>query len=575
MVVQQVQLGELHGGEIGRFQEALIQADYQRTADRFVGLLKGGQRMPDLVRHSLDAAAPFLTVPSHVMVNDAGEMSNVNYDHCVLGLRASRRMMPYLPEAHRQLSMAQAVWYMPQGLDVWDQLLCEFPGHYARDDKKCGARPGGTDEQGNDRFDGPAWSAPKQWFLTDHDPDREGAVAERLVRFQNRIMEGDRNGAYKLALGLRREADPAVRRQLESQLLFCAIIDLQDTLQQRKLQNIGHKALRARAAVELSDLIGYEYADSLYYCVVPDVACFPRLYPLYDYSTLALGGKFKGEMYSIKQKNQEPLSDEERETFIDVILNAKQPQVLSHVTDLIVAGKRLIEISDCVIAAFCKHLTDEVWSKKSFFQIGHAFDYTNVVSYWLRSYEHTHQAKGPYFQAAFVNDCIQMTKAFPKDVNSEFYLGDWKAHTDWASRFGLGECLGQMIGAIERLDYPRAVACADSYLGRTSDRRPLMEALTIACAKFQNDPHIQRHAATMIEEYENTTLPPQHKDNMLRAWACYVSGGAKRTTSLDCVRLYEDRLSVGTTSSVIFTPNPQQHDIGVMGLTLTKPVDAG
>ena len=570
MVAQGVQAGQLHGGEIGRFQEALIQADYRRTTDRFTNLLKEGQRMPDLVRHSLDAAAPFLTVPSHVMTNDAGEMSNVNYDHCVLGLRASKRMLPYLPESHRQLSMAQAVWYMPQGLDVWDQLLCEFPGHYARDDKKCGARPGGTDEEGNDRFDGVAWNAPKQWFQTDHDPDREGSVQERLVRFQNRIMEGDKNGAYKLALGLRREPDPAVRRQLESQLMFCAIIDLQDTLQQRKLQNIGHKALRARAAVELSDLIGYEYADSLYYCVVPDVACFPRLYPLYDYSTLALGGAFKGEMYTVKARNTEPLTDEEREEFIDLLLNAKQPQVLAHITGLLKAGKRVIEISDTVIVAFCRHLNNEVWSRKSFFQIGHAFDYSNVVNYWLRSYEHPHQAKGPYFQAAFVNDCIQMTKQFPMDVNSEFYLGDWRTQKDWADRLSLPEALGQMIGAIEKLDYPRAVACADSYLGRTNQRRPLMEALTVACAKFQNDPHIQRHAATMIEEWENTTLGDRYKDEMLRAWACYVSGGAKRTTSLECVQMYERNL--GGSSSVIFTPNGHQQELGVMGMTLSKPL---
>ncbi|HEX2184373.1 MAG TPA: hypothetical protein VHN78_02560, partial [Chloroflexota bacterium] len=535
-------VGQLAGGAVGQFQEALIRADYRRTTDGFVGLLKEGRRMPELVRHGLEAAAPYLTVPSHVMVNDAGEMSNVNYDHCVLGLRASWRMMPYLPEAHRQLSMAQAVWYMPQGLDVWDQLLCEFPGHYARDDKKCGARPGGTDEAGNDRFDGPAWSAPTQWFRTDHEPDGEGSVQERLIRLQQRIMEGDKNGAYKVALGLRREADPAVRRQLEGQLLFCAIIDLQDTLQQRKLQNIGHKALRARAAVELSELIGYEHAASLYYCVVPDIACFPRLYPLYDYATLALGAAFKGEMYHVKQRNQEPLTEEEREGFIDLILNARQPQVLARVTELLVAGKRLIEISDAVVAAFCRHLTDEVWSRKSFFQIGHAFDYSNVVNFWLRRYEHHQQAKAPYFQAAFVNDCIQMTKAFPKDVNSEFYLGDWRAYRAWADGLAPGECLAQLIAATEGLEYPRAVACANSYLERTSDRRPLMEALTIACAKFQNDPHIQRHAASMIEEWENTTLPEAHKDNMLRAWAAYVSGGAKRTTALDCVRLYEGRL---------------------------------
>ena len=564
-------VGQLAGGELGQFQEALVQADYQRTADRFVNLLKEGQRMPGLVQHALDAAAPYLTVPSHVMVSDTGEMSNVNYDHCVLGLRASRRMMPYLPESHRQLSMAQAVWYMPQGLDVWDQLLCEFPGHYARDDKKCGARPGGTDEQGNDRFDGPAWSAPKQWFQTDHEPDREGSVPDRLRRLQERIMEGDKNGAYKVALGLRREPDPAVRRQLESQLLFCAIIDLQDTLQQRKLQNVGHKTLRARAAVKLSDLTGYENADSLYYCVVPDIACFPRLYPLFDLSTSVLGARFKGDLYTLKQKNDQPLLDEERDSLIDLVLNARLPEVTSRLTDLIAAGKRIVEISDTIIAAFARHLTDEVWSKRSFFQIGHAFDYSNVVNFWLRHYDHPHQAKAPYFQAAFINDCIQVTKQFPPDPNSDMYLGDWRPHAGWADRLSLGECLGQLIAAAERLDYPRAAACANSYLERTAERRPLMEALTIAAAKLQNDPHQQRHAASMIEEWEQTTLPDRYRDNLLRAWTKYTAGGVKRTTALDCVRLYEGKLGLG--SSVIFTPNGQQHDIGVMGLTLAKPVD--
>jgi hypothetical protein len=563
---------DLHSGGVGRFQEALIQANYQRTAETFVDLLKDGQRLPDLVRHGLDAAAPYLTVPSHVMVGENGEMSNVNYDHCVLGLRASRRMTPYLPETHRQLSMAQAVWYMPQGLDVWDQLLCEFPGHYARDDKKCGTKPGGTDEQGNDRFDGPAWNAPKQWFLTDHEPDREGSVPERLRRFQERIMEGDKNGAYKLALGLRREPDPAVRSQLESQMLFCAIIDLQDTLQQRKLQNVGHKALRARAAVELSDLIGYENADPLYYCVVPDVACFPRLYPLYDLSSVTLGARFKGEHYGLKQKYTEPLLDEERDSFIDLMLNGKMPEIAARITDLLAAGKRIIEISDAIIASFAQHLVDEVWSKRSFFQIGHAFDYSNVVNYWLRRYEHPHQAKAPYFQAAFINDCIQITKQFPPDPNSDMYLGDRRTQRDWADRLSLNECLGELIAAAERLDYPRAGACTDSYLERTNERRRLMQALTIAAAKLQNDPHQQRHAASMIEEWEETTLPDRHKDMLLRAWTKYTSGGVKRTTALDCVRLYEGKL--GAAESVIFTPNGQQHDIGVMGLTLAKPVES-
>ena len=31
------------------------------------------------------------------------------------------------------LPSVQAMWYVPQGLNIWEQLICEFPGHYARD----------------------------------------------------------------------------------------------------------------------------------------------------------------------------------------------------------------------------------------------------------------------------------------------------------------------------------------------------------------------------------------------------------------------------------------------------------
>lgn len=562
---------ELKPREIGRFQEQLINADYAKTAASFVSLLKQGEPMPRLVQFALEAAAPYLTVPSHVMVSDTGEFMGVNYDHCVLGLRASRRILPYLSREHQMLSMAQAIWYMPQGLDVWDQLLCEFPGHYARDDKKCGLRPGGTDEHGRDRFDGPAWSAPKQWFQTDHEPDTEGTVEQRLRRLRINIMEGDKQAAYKVALGLHREPDPAVRKQFESQLLFCAIIDLQDTLQQRKLQNIGHKALRARALVSLADLIGWENAQPLIYCVTPDIATFPRLYSLYDLSSVVLGSRFKGDLYTLKQRNRLPMTEEEIEALIDTILNGTVDQVTKHLTDLLGAGKKIIAISDALIAAYCRHINEEVWSRRSFFQIGHAFDYSNVVSFWLRNYEHPQQAKAVYFQAHFIHDCIAITKSFKKDVNSPDYLGDPAEHRAWADSLSTGRLLKELLAAIERLDCARAVACTDSYLQRTRQRKPLVETLALAASKFQNDPHIQRNAASSIEEWEQTTAR-RHRDSILRAWAKYVAGGAKRTTALDCVQQYEQILGINPERSAIVQPANAGIERGVMGYTSAKPV---
>ena len=64
-------------------------------------------------------------------------------------------------------------------------------------------------------------------------------------------MSGDVKRSYGLFLGL--AADEAVRPKLRDQMLFLGLIDLQDTVMGRKARNTGHKALRARAVVDLAD----------------------------------------------------------------------------------------------------------------------------------------------------------------------------------------------------------------------------------------------------------------------------------------------------------------------------------
>ena len=74
-------------------------------------------------------------------------------------------------------------------------------------------------------------------------------------------MSGDVKRSYGLFLGL--AADEAVRPKLRDQLLFLGLIDLQDTVMGRKARNTGHKALRARAVVDLADHIGWERAHGV------------------------------------------------------------------------------------------------------------------------------------------------------------------------------------------------------------------------------------------------------------------------------------------------------------------------
>ena len=205
----------------------------------------------------------------------------------VLGLRASVACCPTSPQ-HQMLSMAQAIWYMPQGLDVWDHCCASSPGT-TPGTTRMRAAPRGHGRGGERPLD--ARPGAPHAVVPDRPRGRTGRArwSSACSACRRGSWRGTSRGPTRWPWGSTRSPGGPARRGLESQLLFCAIIDLQDTLQQRKLQNIEHKALRARALVSLARLVGWEQARPLLYCVVPDIACFPRLYPLFDLSTRCWG----------------------------------------------------------------------------------------------------------------------------------------------------------------------------------------------------------------------------------------------------------------------------------------------
>ena len=89
-------------------------------------------------------------------------------------------------------------------------------------------------------------------YFEDQAPIEDGSVDERLMRMNWAIAEGQKAEAYGLFLGLTK--NPENRKRLKDAILFAGIIDLQDTIINRGgYQNIGHKALRARALVDIAD----------------------------------------------------------------------------------------------------------------------------------------------------------------------------------------------------------------------------------------------------------------------------------------------------------------------------------
>ena len=116
---------------LGLLTEAILERDQPRTTDLFFRMVKrDGQSLNDALDVVTTAEAPFVQVPSHINVRD-GQITLINNDHTILGLRTAASLAPYLPEKYRLLPFLQGVWYIPAGLDIWNQLLGRYPGRYA------------------------------------------------------------------------------------------------------------------------------------------------------------------------------------------------------------------------------------------------------------------------------------------------------------------------------------------------------------------------------------------------------------------------------------------------------------
>src|ERR1700757_3202793 len=176
---------------VDAFTDAILQRDQPRTAELFFNLVRDGRSMGDALSLVTEAEAPFVQVPNHVDVRD-GQITLINNDHTILGLRTSADLTRFLPEEYRMLGLLQSVWYIPAGLDIWNQLLGKYPGRYATM-KGINVPP-------------PDYG-PIVW-QEDHEPIHEqGSVEERLHSHMIATVSGDSRRSYGLFLGLAEEEE--------------------------------------------------------------------------------------------------------------------------------------------------------------------------------------------------------------------------------------------------------------------------------------------------------------------------------------------------------------------------------
>src|SRR5712664_4286922 len=205
-----------------------------------------------------------LPISYHQRLDD-GVVKFVNNDHCLLSERVGLPLMAMLPDELRLLPLAQTVWYMPTGLDPWNQLIGRAPGHYTRlYDITVNQTP-----------------PPSEAHWPDQEPLRlDGPLKERLNHWLTLVQRGEVLPAYRVFLGLMQ--NPAERRPVLAHLAFAGLIDVQDRMLHNRSYTTGHKSFRARATIELGEALGWDNAHYVLYAGVPDLAVGPRWYSTYE-----------------------------------------------------------------------------------------------------------------------------------------------------------------------------------------------------------------------------------------------------------------------------------------------------
>jgi hypothetical protein len=484
---------------VATLTDAILERDQPRTADLFFQMVKReGRSLPDALSVVTRAEAPFVQVPSHINVRD-GQVTLINNDHTILGLRTSVHLAPFLPAEYRLLPLLQSVWYIPAGLDIWNQLQGKYPGRYAT--MKGFNVP-------------PPSSGPVVWHQEQAPIVEEGTVEERLHAHMIATMSGDVRRSYGLFLGLAEDAE--IRPRLRDHLLFLGLIDVQDTIIRRKARNTGHKALRARAVTDLADFVGWGQAQGVYYIGVPDMAVGPLYYSIYDAACVTITDEFPDAGKTLAQTNQTPLTSAEVEEMVRLLMEGDGETVWALLTAHLRGGKSLKSLGD-TLQIGAAELILRTTVPRQFTDAQHAFDYCNVANYWMRSSASPYQPRVLYLMANFVNDAARankLTTPVPcEDVDGRVSL----------------EALDEAILAF---DIPRATAMANAYLKSGADRAAYQAAVAVTACKFQDDPHNQKITHSTFEEYAHNST--HLRDRLLLAPVRLLAGWPKMPGEREC-----------------------------------------
>src|SRR5262245_18790793 len=460
-----------------RLEDRILARDQVGASESYYDLVRDGRPLAEMLREAVRIHGPYTHVPYHERI-DNGFVNFVNNDHCLLSARATLHLSKWLPAEMAGLPMAQTIWYIPTGLDIWNQKINKAPGHYAR----------GM---------GPQTGAPPKPVV--HWPDQEaerleGPLRERLDQWLTLVHRGRVLEAYRVFLGLMQ--NKAERKEVLAELVFAGLIDLQDRAFLNRSYTTGHKSYRARATVELGTAIGWDDAHAVLYAGALDIAVGPRWYSTYEMacncvthyldqqkiSAIPYAGTTAKEAALLS--NSEPLSASEAETFLEVALRQHEPTYLGELSRLLLAGKGPRQILD-VLQIGAAQVLIETQDTLNFSIPQHCYEYLNTLGWFYDNFEHEQRLKLLYVATAYLNRNARHNQETRdgREARAELPAS--------ASSKSAPQILEQIVASTIALDGPLAIAWTRAYLAAGGDTVPLVEQLALCSTRIGNDPHNQ------------------------------------------------------------------------------------
>jgi hypothetical protein len=501
-----------------KLEDRILARDQVGAGECYYELARSARPLTEMLREAVRIHGPYTHVPYHERI-DNGFVNFVNNDHCLLSARATLHLTQWLPTEAAGLPMAQTVWYIPTGLDIWNQKINKAPGHYAR---AMGSQAG---------------AAPKpvvHW--PDQEPERlEGPLRDRLDHWLTMVHRGRVLEAYRVFLGLMQNADE--RKEVLAELVFAGLIDLQDRAFLNRSYTTGHKAYRARATVELGTAIGWDDAHPVLYAGALDIAVGPRWYSTYEMacncvthyleqqkiSAVPYAGTTAKELELLQ--NSASLTPAEARAFLDVVLDQHEPLYLEHLSRLLLAGKGPRGILD-VLQIGAAQVLLETQDSLNFSISQHCYEYCNTLGWFYDTFEHPQRLKLLYSAASFLN----------RNAWHQRHIGEGRswapASPAGAARMSKTQQLERITAAIIALDGPQAMASTRAYLASDGDRRALVEQLALAACRVGNDPHNQEIAQCLLEDYAKNR--GFDRDRLLLACVQHTAVHRKYGDFLEC-----------------------------------------